>query len=281
MFLLGANVLAGVQPAGALSQAPSLASDISLMRGGTASGTASRSASQGQEASSAHRRSASEAGSASAAAGAAGEPQHQLAGAAAPTPLSPQQARQDAELEVAVLDCLADAVLTQCAAAPAAMKQRLIETVDRGAVRPRELSVPQVRGALREGRQPAAAPQPTCCSCADPLPPCPRPRPQATTSSNFGHVCIRKMYVLCSRGGSLGAADPDGCLLEVSRLALPVFMARCDGVLRAYAEDQARALMAAGGQSAARCGGRPLGWGELACRCACAQGGSWQPLRTS
>lgn len=68
------------------------------------------------------------------------------------------------------------------------------------------------------------------------------------------------MYVLCSRGGSLGDADPDGCLLEVSRLALPVFMARCDGVLRAYAEDQVRALMAAGGQSAARCGGRPLGW---------------------
>lgn len=47
------------------------------------------------------------------------------------------------------------------------------------------------------------------------------------------------MYVLCSRGGG-GAADTDGCLLEVSRLALPVFVARCDAVLRAYAEDQAR-----------------------------------------
>lgn len=30
--------------------------------------------------------------------------------------------------------------------------------------------------------------------------------------------------------------------VQVSRLALPVFMSRCDAVLRAYAEDQARAL---------------------------------------
>lgn len=66
-----------------------------------------------------------------------------------------------------------------------------------------------------------------CCLCL-----------QAATSSNFAHVCIRKMYVLCSRDS--GGSDPDGCLLEVSRLALPVFLARCDAVLRAYAEDQAR-----------------------------------------
>lgn len=75
--------------------------------------------------------------------------------------------------------------------------------------------------------------------------------PQATTSSNFAHVCIRKMYVLCSRGGG-PAADPDGCLLEVARLALPVFMARCDAVLRAYGEDQARVASTAGQQGAAR-----------------------------
>ena len=66
------------------------------------------------------------------------------------------------------------------------------------------------------------------------------------------------MYVLCSRGGGSGgaAADPDGCLLEVSRLALPVFMARCDEVLRAYADDQARALAA----SQSRCV-----WGVCEC----------------
>lgn len=40
--------------------------------------------------------------------------------------------------------------------------------------------------------------------------------------------------------------------VQMSRLALPVFMARCDGVLRAYAEDQARALAAAAPQHA-RC----------------------------
>ncbi|KAL4423762.1 hypothetical protein ABPG75_001063 [Micractinium tetrahymenae] len=205
-FLLGANVLAATQP-GSHSYEPamSMASDASMLRAGTPSGesSASRSASQGQEVTS---RPPADPGAAAAAAVAvaAPPPPVALAGAAAPTPLSPQQARQDAELEVAVLDCLTDVVLTQCASAPADMKQRLIATVDAGASRPKELSVPQ-----------------------------------ATTSSNFGHVCIRKMYVLCSRGGG-GTADPDGCLLEVSRLALPVFMSRCDAVLRAYAEDQAR-----------------------------------------
>lgn len=58
------------------------------------------------------------------------------------------------------------------------------------------------------------------------------------------------MYVLCSRGGG-PAADPDGCLLEVARLALPMFMARCDAVLRAYAEDQARAAAQAPAQPGA------------------------------
>jgi hypothetical protein len=64
--------------------------------------------------------------------------------AAAPPPLDAQQARQDAELEAAVLDCLADTVLTQCGAAPLAMKRRLVSIVDRGAARPRQLNVQQV-----------------------------------------------------------------------------------------------------------------------------------------
>ena len=139
------------------------------------------------------------------------------------------------------------------------------------------------------------------------------PSLQATTSSNFGHVCIRKMYVLCSRGGGQ-VADPDGCLLEVrvvaqregraqgrqacphhcavclpastlkcaqsgayrpphphwlphiasqvSRLALPVFMARCDAVLRTFAEDQAR--MPPTPQMQPRCAGvAPAAHGRL------------------
>jgi len=65
-------------------------------------------------------------------------------GVVAPTPLNPQQARQDAELEVAVLDCLTDMVLMQCGAAPAETKQRLIATVDTGAARPQALNIPQV-----------------------------------------------------------------------------------------------------------------------------------------
>lgn len=139
----GANVLAGVQAPGSLSQEASLASDVTVVRSQTASAPASRSASHSQEVTS-MPRGEGEAGPAAAAGEAAHAHHGPLAGAAAPTPLSAQQARQDAELEVAVLDCLTDAVLTQCAAAPAEMKQRLIATVDAGASRPKELSVPQV-----------------------------------------------------------------------------------------------------------------------------------------
>lgn len=63
------------------------------------------------------------------------------------------------------------------------------------------------------------------------------------TGANFSHVCLRKMYVLCSRGGaSLGGGTPgdDGlaaCLLEVAQLALPVLLARCDAMLRTYMEE--------------------------------------------
>lgn len=151
-FLLGANVLAGGH--GGPAAEASLASDIGMLRTSISSvgGSVSRGASQGQEATSAPRGEGEAAamgagaGSSPALLPAAQQPREHtaLAGAAAPTPLSPQQARQDAELEVAVLDCLTDAVLTQCAAAPPEMKRRLIDTVDRGAVRPRELSVPQV-----------------------------------------------------------------------------------------------------------------------------------------
>jgi hypothetical protein len=149
-FLLGAGILAGVH---APIRDASAASDVSLLQGGTASGSAggSRSASQGQEATSSGAQPAGGDAAGASPASAAAPPQQAaaLVGSAAPTPLSPQQARQDAELEVAVLDCLTDAVLTQCAAAPAEMKRRLIETVDSGASRPKELSVPQVPACLQ------------------------------------------------------------------------------------------------------------------------------------
>lgn len=144
-FLLGANVLAAAQP-GIRPREPtsSVASDAGMLRAGppSAEGSASWSASQGQEATSRHP---ADSGAVTAAAAAQSSFQPTaLAGPAAPTPQNAQQARQDAELEVAVLDCLTDVVLTQCACAPADMKQRLIATVDAGASRPKELSVPQV-----------------------------------------------------------------------------------------------------------------------------------------
>lgn len=92
--------------------------------------------------------------------------------------------------------------------------------------------------------------------CSHPAHPASPSLPQATTASNFGHVCLRKMFALCARGG--GGADPDGCRLDVARLALPVFMARCDAVLRAYGEDQAAqqpggCVLEAGGRRGACC----------------------------
>lgn len=168
-FLLGANVLA-LAGGAALGAEGSLASDVGLRRTSTAGG-ASRSASQTGEVSSAPHADGGAGAPGSLAAGhamAPAPPEHEaLAGAAAPTPLSPQQARQDAELEVAVLDCLTDAVLTQCAAAPPEMKARLIGAVDRGAARPRKLSVPQVRCRAALGwaaRQGCGVDERCCCS---------------------------------------------------------------------------------------------------------------------
>ena len=153
----GANVLAGVQAAASLSPEASVASDVTVARSLTASAPGSRSASQNQEVTSAPRGDGEATAAAAATAGTSAGPAvpqaHHggLAGAGAPTPLSAQQARQDAELEVAVLDCLTDAVLTQCATAPPEMKERLIATVDAGASRPKELSVPQVGGGRGAG----------------------------------------------------------------------------------------------------------------------------------
>lgn len=176
-------MLAGAQAAAGLSPEASVASDVTVARSLTSSAPGSRSASQSQEVTSAPRADGEAAppGAAAAAAGAAAPQAHHsgLAGAGAPTPLSAQQARQDAELEVAVLDCLTDAVLTQCATAPLDMKERLIATVDAGASRPRELSVPQVgwvgggragalRGtsmALKWGRGAMAGEIGRCCPC--------------------------------------------------------------------------------------------------------------------
>lgn len=134
-------------------------------------------------------------------------------------PIDPAQGRSDAELELSVLDTLTDGILsTTPSIGTLGVKRRLISVVDRGIIRPRALSIPQ-----------------------------------ATTGSNFSHVCVRKMYVLCSRatgaaGGSSHTVDrrstddherrrsSDGTL-EVARLALPLFLFRADSMLRAFAEE--------------------------------------------
>lgn len=116
-----------------------------------------------------------------------------------PAPLvDAAQGRADVDLELTVLDSLTDEVLTKCTPAPLPLKRRLIAVVDRGISRPRELSIPQ-----------------------------------ASTGSNFSHVCVRKMYVLCSRA----AVKSDDSLLIVARLALPLFLSRCDTMLRDFAEE--------------------------------------------
>lgn len=50
------------------------------------------------------------------------------------------------------------------------------------------------------------------------------------TGTNFAHLCLQKLYVLCSRGAQAQVA----CLQEVAQLALPVLLSRCRGVLRGY-----------------------------------------------
>ena len=139
------------------------------------------------------------------------------------------QSRADVDLELSILDTLADVVLTECGTAPLAMTHRLISVVDRGIARPRELSIPQT-----------------------------------VTGSNFSHVCVRKMYVLCSRAGGAAAAavgvhhrqssvsevDP---MLLVARTALPMFLSRCDTMLRLFAEE---ARTGVGGNSSG--GGAPV-----------------------
>ncbi|KAK9810126.1 hypothetical protein WJX72_005196 [[Myrmecia] bisecta] len=109
-----------------------------------------------------------------------------------------EMARQDAETEAGVLDTLTDAVLTACSRTPSHVRRRLVCVIDGGIVRPRQRNIPNSAAGAR-----------------------------------FAHLCLRKMYVLCSRG--VEAQGPHGCLLEVAQLALPIFIARCDTLLAAFA----------------------------------------------
>ncbi len=162
----------------------------------------------------------------------------------------------DVEIQAAVLDCLADTVLTSCQYAPQDVRSGLVGVIDAGAATP----------LLGEMEVPAA--------------------------SRFSHACLSKLYVLCSRscesgptrhigaghpgesGSGASSASvstngaPDGppvmravsglsgrlsgevgsvnggldmpkdqnarCLIEVAQVALPAFLGRCEGVLRGF-----------------------------------------------
>ncbi|GMH33400.1 hypothetical protein BSKO_01234 [Bryopsis sp. KO-2023] len=112
-----------------------------------------------------------------------------------------EESQTDAEVRTTVLDTLTDVVLISCEHTSAETKQRLIGIVDKGVGMP-------VDGTVASG-------------------------------GRFNHACLRKMYVLCSRGGG-EAQDPHGCLLEVAQLALPMFIARCDFILTKFVKEDLR-----------------------------------------
>ena len=121
------------------------------------------------------------------------------------TSLSPERAREDAEIELSVLDTLTDVVLPGSQSASDKLVETFVTVIDQGIVRDSAVSIPQT-----------------------------------LTGSNFSHVCVRKMYVLCSRAdGMMG----DQANLRVARIALPYLLNRCDSVLRDFASLSAAACL--------------------------------------
>lgn len=70
-----------------------------------------------------------------------------------------------------------------CGGAAAGEVTRLVAVVDAGVARPRPLAIPA-----------------------------------SAAGSRFPHLCLRKLYVLCSRGAEAGA--PQGCLLQARSMPL-------------------------------------------------------------
>lgn len=80
----------------------------------------------------------------------------------------------DSEVRTSVLDTLTDVVLMSCEHATGEMKRKLIQVVDDGVELPEDDAV--------------------------------------ASSGRFNHACLRKMYVLCSRGTTAGMAAKSFCL---------------------------------------------------------------------
>lgn len=122
--------------------------------------------------------------------------------------------KEDYELDLKILDCLTDDILTACGTA----SQPAID----GLIRIIELGIKQPRGKHMQG---------------------------LSNQTSFGLICIRKMYVLCSRGSNSSkqqvADDKDQMLYEeVSRVrnhvatcALPRFLKQCHEMILEFSEE--------------------------------------------
>jgi hypothetical protein len=129
-----------------------------------------------------------------------------------PTAEQQQLLRSDTDLEASVLDTLTDAVLTRCSTAPPPAQRRLVAIVDAGCARLHIVAIPG-----------------------------------SSSGSTFRQICLRKMYVLCARstGNSTSTTSTTitdamsteaSCQLTIARIALPMFLSRCDSLLRNYIE---------------------------------------------
>lgn len=119
---------------------------------------------------------------------------------------NPEQAKEDIQLELRVLDSLTDDILTACGTASFDAVDKLLSIVEMGMMRSQNLNIQQ-----------------------------------STTYSNFGHVCIRKMYALCCRGTQSMAEEryisTDDVRQHVARRALPKFLKQCNTIIRQFAEE--------------------------------------------
>lgn len=124
------------------------------------------------------------------------------------------RAKEDGDLELRVLDCLTDEILTACGTASQPAIDSLIHVVEEGISRPSKYQILQ-----------------------------------NVKHSNFSLVCIRKMYVLCSRGSNQTVGDAGGNTNEgmyeqvaqvrshVAKCALPRFLKICHNMISNFAQE--------------------------------------------
>ncbi len=148
-------------------------------------------------------------------------------------------------LQASVLDTLTDAVLTACASAPLEVRLRLLGVVDRGATAGATAAHKQWQAMLSQ-RQQEQQEQQRAASTADDSSSAPMQEPQqgqqhsqdgqhsqqlqqaSSSAGRFSQLCIRKLFVLCSRGTD--ATGANRCLLEVAQLTLPLLLDRCGSI---------------------------------------------------